>query len=180
LRILLDFAPILPKVSIDAGRRSDIAGTDHEQIALRFMKNTLVVVTDLGSFKAYKLGQTPVKKTPRLELVEEFVTAAAHDKVLDTVSDRAGRYRSPTSRMATPWGEPHNMELEKKRRLIKLLAGRLSRIIGSGVDECHLAASKEINHQLLKELKPSARARIVKNVRADLTKIDKAELLDHF
>ena len=144
------------------------------------MKNTLVVVTDLGSFKAYKLELTPVKKTPRLQLVEEFVTTAAHGKILDKVSDRAGRHRAPTSRMAMPWGEPHNIELEKKRRLIKLLAGRLNEIIGNGFDECHLAASKEINRQLLKELKPSARAKIVKNVQADLTKIDKAELLEHF
>jgi len=144
------------------------------------MKNTLVVVTDLGSFKAYRLDRTPVKKTPRLELVEEFVTVAAHGKVLDKVSDRAGRHRSPKSRMAMPWGEPHNFELEKKKRLIKLLAGRLNRILANGFDECHLAASKEINHQLLKELKPSARAKIVKNVHADLTKIAKAELLEHF
>jgi hypothetical protein len=144
------------------------------------MKNIIVVVTDLGSFKAYKLDLTPVKKTPRLELLEEFVTTAAHGRLLDKVSDRAGRHRSPTSRRAVPWGEPHKIELEKRRRLIKLLASRLNALLGNGFDECHLAASKEINRQLLKELKPSARARIVKNVQADLTKIAKAELLQHF
>ena len=36
------------------------------------MNNKLVVVTDLGSFKAYKLEADSLHSTPRLELIEEF------------------------------------------------------------------------------------------------------------
>ena len=43
-----------------------------------------------------------------------------------------------------------------------------------------LAASKEINRQLLEELEPQVRAKIEKNLPADLTKSDKSEILRHF
>lgn len=145
------------------------------------MKNTVIVVTDLGSFKAYRLDQTPVKKTPRLELIEEFVTVDAHSKMSEKLTDMAGRNRSPSSTMAAPMGDRHNVELEMKRRLIKQLAERINKFLRNGdIDECHLAASREINHQLLDELDRPARAKIARNVQGDLTKIDKAELLDHF
>jgi hypothetical protein len=43
-----------------------------------------------------------------------------------------------------------------------------------------LAASREINHQLLEELEPEVRSKIEKNVTADLTKLERAEILRHF
>ena len=48
------------------------------------------------------------------------------------------------------------------------------------VDVCYLAASKEINHQILEEVEPRLRVKIEKNVAADLTKINKSQLLQHF
>jgi hypothetical protein len=180
-RILLDFASILPKISIGADARAILLERHHEKNILRIMKNTVIVVTDLGSFKAYKLDQTPVKKTPRLELIEEFVTVDAHGKMSDKLTDMAGRHRSGTSKMSTPWGDRHNIELETKRRLIKQLADRVNKLLRNDeIDECHLAASKEISHQLLDELDRPVRAKIAKKVQADLTKIDKSELLAHF
>jgi len=43
-----------------------------------------------------------------------------------------------------------------------------------------VAASKEINRQLLDELEPQVRAKIQKNVSADLTKLEPTEILRHF
>ena len=48
------------------------------------------------------------------------------------------------------------------------------------VERCLLAASREINHQLLEELEPLVRAKIEKNIPADLTKLERAEILGHF
>ena len=78
-------------------------------------------------------------------------------------------------------GERHNIELESRKRLVRQLARRLNALAGAEeIDRCFLAASKEINHQLLEELDPPVRAKIQKNVPADLTKIEHTDILRHF
>ena len=149
------------------------------------MKNTLVVVTDLACLKAYRLENNHPNKSLRLELVEEFNNAEAHGKLGDKVSDLSGRFPRRTGAQHTTGamsdGERHNIELESRKRLVRQLAQRLNRLLGSkDVERCLLAASREINHQLLEELEPLARAKIEKNIPVDLTKLDRAEILGHF
>ena len=149
------------------------------------MKNTLVVVMDLGCFKAYRLDNNQLNQTPRLELVVEFNSADAHVKLVDRVSDLSGRFpRSgglANARGAMSDGERHNIELESRKRLVRQLAQRLEALLrGKDVERCLLAASREINHQLLEELGPQARAKIEKNLPVDLTKLDPAEIIGHF
>src|SRR5438874_2622023 len=144
------------------------------------MKNTLVVVTGLGCLKAYKLENTERNHTPRLELLEEFNNAEAHGRLVQKVSDLSGRFPRGTSISnqtgAMSDGERHNIELEQRKRLVRELANHLNTLARSEeVERCLLAASKEINHQLLEELEPQVRAKIEKNLPADLTKSDKAE-----
>jgi len=146
------------------------------------MNNKLVVVTDLGSFKAYKLETNNQHSTPRLELIEEFNLVDAHGKMLDHLTDVAGRYHAPVmGKWASPWGERHNIELERKRRLVKQVAYALTDLLRrNGPDGCYLAAGKEINHQIIAELPRDARAKIEKIVACDLTKAEKVEILRHF
>jgi hypothetical protein len=149
------------------------------------MKNTLVVVADLGSLKAYRLENSHPNHTPRLEVVEEFESADAHDKLVDSVTDLAGQFPrsggAPNARGAMSDGERHNIELEKRRRLVRQLAQRLNALARRPeVERCLLAASREINHQLLEQLEPPVRAKIEKNVSADLTKMERSEILRHF
>ena len=144
------------------------------------MKNKLVVVTDLGSLKAYRLDRNELNRTPRLELLQDVAWAAAHEKLADKLSDRAGRFANGGASGASS-GERHNIALEHRKRLVKQLAERVSVLIRpEDVDACYFAASKEINHLILQELDPRARAKIEKNVPADLTKLDKGELLNRF
>ena len=152
------------------------------ETVLSAMNNKLVVVTDLGSFKAYKLETNNQHSTPRLELIEEFSLVDAHGKMIDRLTDLAGRYHAPVlGKWATPWGERHNIELERKRRLVKQVAHALADLLRrNGVDSCYLAAGKEINHQIIAELPRDARAKIEKIVACDLNKADKTELLRHF
>jgi hypothetical protein len=78
-------------------------------------------------------------------------------------------------------GERHNIQLESRKRLVRQLAQRLNALVRSKeVERCLLAASREINHQLLEELEPQVRAKIEKNVPVDLTKLERAEILRHF
>ena len=147
------------------------------------MKNTLVVVADLGCLKAYRLDETPVQHTPRLALLQEFNNNGATVKLTDVTSDSAGRFPRGSARSGQGMsdGERHNIQLEQRKRLVRQLAGNLSQLLQeSNAEDCYLAVSREIQHPLLEELDPAARARIVRCVQADLTKVDKSQLLAHF
>ena len=149
------------------------------------MKNTLLVVADLAGFKAFKLeNNNHLNRTPRLEFVEQFENGQANGRLVDKVSDLSGRFPRGTGVKATGAmsdGERHNIELEARKRLIRQMAQRLNTLARSlDIDECFLAASREINHPLLEQLEPVVRAKIAKNIRADLTKIQRTEILRHF
>ena len=149
------------------------------------MKNTLVVVADLARFKAFRLENTDVQRTPRLELLEEFMNEDAHGKLVDKVTDLSGRFPRGGARAAGSCamsdGERHNIELEMRKRLVKQLAQHFNSLARErGVERCFLAASREINHALLDELEPQVRAKIEKNVPANLTKMERVELLSYF
>jgi hypothetical protein len=145
------------------------------------MKNKLLIVTDLGLFRAYRADLTP-KHTPHLELIEEFMFVEAHRRFDELVTDMAGRHVGPTH---AAWGAPmtddHNLRLETERRIIKRIAKHIEDLVQrNGHDGCWLAAPKPINHQILEELPPAVRSRIEKNLPRDLTKAGEKELLEHF
>jgi hypothetical protein len=78
-------------------------------------------------------------------------------------------------------GERHNIELEARKRAVRQLAQRFNALARRPeIERCLLAASREINHQFLAELEPQVRAKIEKNLSADLTKLDRAEILRYF
>jgi len=153
--------------------------------------NTLLVVADLGGFKAFRLENNQLetnnrrlKQSPRLELVEQFNNPDAHDRLVDKVSDQAGRFPRRTgtrSAGAMSDGERHNIELESRKRFVRRLAQRINILATNPeVDRCFLAASREINHTLLEELTPQVQAKITKNIPADLTKLGQMQILRHF
>jgi hypothetical protein len=148
------------------------------------MKNTLVVVTDLGSLKAYRLDNSRLLREPRLELIREFNFLEAHAKLGDKVTDQGGRFPRTMGggqNGAMSDGERHNIALERRKRLVRQLAQSLEEMLkDKEVEICYLAASREINHQLVDELSPEIRKKIEKNIPADLTKIEKSLLLGHF
>jgi hypothetical protein len=148
------------------------------------MKNTLLVVADLGGYKAFKLENNQLHRAPRLEMIEHFENSEAHDRLVDKVSDLSGRFPRGMGMKnggAMSDGERHNIGLETRKRLVRQLAQRLNSLArGETFERCFLAASKEINHQLVEELEPQIRAKIEKNIPADLTKLDRSEILSHF
>jgi hypothetical protein len=101
------------------------------------------------------------------------------------VTDLSGRFprtsRAAHSAGAMSDGERHNIELESRKRLVRQLAQQFNALArGKDVERCLLAASREINHQLLDELEPQVRAKIEKNIHVDLTKLERAEIMQHF
>jgi hypothetical protein len=149
------------------------------------MRNKWIVVTDLGCLKAYKVDENNLNSHPRLELLETFENAEVHSKLSQKLSDQAGQFaggsRGAGASHDIATGERHNIELEQRRRCIRLLAERLSHVLRRGdLEVCWFAAGKEINHQILDALPHEAKAKIEKNVVANLTKLEKSELLRHF
>lgn len=145
------------------------------------MKAKLVIVTDRGVMKAYKFDSTP-RGTPHFDLLEEVVLEEAHHRLVEEVTDLAGRRAAPVQRSwGTPLADAHNRKLETQRRLLKEIAGHIQRLsqrhpeVGMWV-----AAPKEMNHPMLEVLSRTVRARIQVNLPRDLVKADKEELAEHF
>src|SRR5580765_7640210 len=138
------------------------------------MKNTLVVVADLGRLKAFRLQNSDESRSPRLELLEEFMNVAAHGKLVDKVTDQSGRFsrggaRSAENAMAD--GERHNIELEMRKRLVRQLAEHFNSLArGREGEAFFLAARREINKQLLGQFEPRGRAKVERLIPSDLTK----------
>jgi protein required for attachment to host cells len=160
---------------------SETSSADAGQLR-QFMKNKLLIVADLGRVKAYKVVYTFDQHTPRLEQFEELVLEDARNRMLDKVTDEAGRHISPAQKKwGAPLGDENNLKLELKRRLVHRIAEHIEALIErSGYDGCWLAAHKEINQQILEELPPRTRNRIWKNLPRDLTKLGQKELLNQF
>jgi len=150
------------------------------------MKPTLVVVADLGNFRAYHWDGDELHSTPRLELVDAFETVDARSKrVRNTLTVLEGRSANggsnPKLAGAGSDGEQHNMHLEKRRRLVRQMAEGLTALLKpKQIERCFFAAPQEINEQIVENIPSDVRRKIEKNLTLDLTNLDKSTLIDHF
>lgn len=149
------------------------------------MRTDLIITADLGLLRAYRIVQGINDRQPHLELVDELRPESAHEKLSEQLTDQAGRFPkgggsgNVTGDLSA--GERHNLELEQKRRLIKLLAERINALLAEEtVTGCFMAASAPIHTELLGALTATVRAKIEKIVPFDLTKAEPRELLERF
>ncbi len=145
--------------------------------------SSLIVVTDRGSLKAYRVDETPTRG-PSLQLVQAFNITDAHGKLVDKVSDLAGRF--PVSdgaggRHANSIAERTQLETETDRRIHKQLADQIVKIVQSdGVEGWSFAAPASIHAAIVDLLPASVRDRIVEHVKSDLVKTEPSKLPAHF
>ncbi len=142
----------------------------------------IIVVADLGHFKAYGISKNSLEKSPRVELLKSYDAIAAHGKLGDKLSGPAGRFGADGGKKVIKgYGDPHNIELEIKRKLIKEIAENICGIIKKGkYKKWHLAASGNINNQILKNLDTAVKSMLDKNILSDLTKVHKSKILGYF
>lgn len=143
----------------------------------------VIIVVDLGHFKAYRVTKDPFEKSPKTEIIESYDSLEARLKLSDKLSDAAGRYRQAVGKnsKAAGFGEAHHIETENEKRLIKQIAEDINQLITrERCDSWYLAAGKNINSQIVENLEPAIRAKLVKNVPSNLTKAGKSEMLGHF
>jgi hypothetical protein len=146
--------------------------------------SSLVIVTDRGSLKAYKVNETPTRG-PSLQLVQAFNITDAHGKLSDKLSDLAGRFpvtegagahRGPAS-----IAERTQLVTEMDRRIHKELADQITKIVSSnGKEGWAFAAPAEIHSAIVDLLPAAVRERIVEHVKSDLVKIEPAKLISRF
>lgn len=144
---------------------------------------SLVIVADRGSLKAYQVNETPTRG-PSLKLVQAFDITDAHGKLIDKVTDSAGRFPVTESagahRGAASIAES-KLETETDRRINKELADQISKIVnGSGKEGWAFAAASKIHSAIVDLLPDRVRNRIVEHVKSDLVKVEAAKLPTHF
>ncbi len=141
----------------------------------------IVIVVDLGHFKAYRLIKSPMG-SPRLELIEEYDNISAHGRLSEKLSDEAGRFGMGMEKGSIKgYGEAHHLELDIQKKIIKLIVKDINALINAEKPErWYLAAPKKVNNQIVENLLTEVRETLKKNVKADLTKVKKSELLEYF
>ena len=144
---------------------------------------SLVIVADRGSLKAYRVDETPTRG-PSLKLVQAFDITEAHGRLIDKLTDQAGRF--PVTEGAGAHRGPASiaeskLQTETDRRINKELADQIVRIInGSSGEAWSFAAPSEIHSAIVDLLPGQVRNRIVEHVKSDLVKVEPAKLSNHF
>lgn len=144
--------------------------------------NKIVVISDLGHFKAYRLSKTD-RGTAMLELIESIDSIEAHGKYSDKMSDRAGNFGGAVGKTAEAKGsgETLNIVMETEKRVIKKIAGFINKMVkDENPDSWYLAAEKAINSQVLNAIDPEVKTKLAKSIPANLTKADKSEIIKRF
>jgi hypothetical protein len=147
------------------------------------MRNKLLLVADLGCLKVFRVEYDVASSNPKMELVESFETIDSHGRLGDLLTDEAGRKgNGGLLGNVQSYGEKHNMALELQKRSIKGLARSINEVVKGEkeIQDCYFAASREIHHQIMAELEPAVRNRIVKKISDDLIHVEKSDLLKHF
>ena len=145
------------------------------------MADKLIVLADLGRMKAYRVTRDEMSTTPKLDIVGEFDNFGVKGKLVDKVSDKAGRFPGTNGNGAMSIGENHNLKSESDRRGVRQISDSINRLVEKENPPIwFFAAAKDINQRIIDELSAGVRLKLKKNVAADLTKIAKADLLTHF
>ena len=146
--------------------------------------SSLIIVTDRGSLKAYRVNETPTRG-PSLQLVQALNITDAHGRFIDKVSDLAGRF--PVTNGAGPHhgagsiSERTQLATETDRRIHRELADQIAKIVSpNGKEGWSFAAPAEIHGAIVDLLPAPIRDRIVEHVKSDLVKVEPAKLVSRF
>src|SRR5205814_1002993 len=145
---------------------------------------SLVIAADRGSLKAYRVNETPTRG-PSLKLIQAFDITDAHGKLVDKVTDLAGRFPvtegAGTHRGPASIAERTQLATEMDRRIQKELADQIAKIVSQNGKECwSFEAPAEIHTAIVDLLPAGVRQRIVEHVKSDLVNVEAARLISPF
>ncbi len=144
--------------------------------------STIIITVDLGHFKAYRVTMDPVA-SPKIDLIESYDSIEGHGKLGEKLSDIAGRFvgGGGEGEVAKGYGEPHHLESEIRKKLVKLISFDINALIKK--EDCenwYLAAGAKINKDIIDKLEPEVKSKLDKSITLDLTNIPRSEILSHF
>jgi hypothetical protein len=144
--------------------------------------STIIITVDFGHFKAYRVTRDPLGR-PIVDLIESYDSVEGHGKLGDKLSDIAGRFVGGGGRgeVAKGYGEPHHLESEIGKKLVKMIAMDINALIKK--EDCEnwfLAAGDKINKEIIENLEPKVKSKLAKNITVNLTKTPKSEICSHF
>jgi hypothetical protein len=149
-------------------------------ISSNMTPTSLIIVTDRGTLKAYKVNDTPTRG-PSLKLVQAFDTTDAHGRYQDKLTDQAGASSSGAPGQMNSIAERTGIDNENDRRIVKQLADSITEVVErEGKDGWSFAAPASIHSAVVEQLPAEVRDRIVEHVKSDLVKIEPAKLPSHF
>lgn len=140
---------------------------------------SLIVVTDRGSLKAYKVRETPTRG-PALSLTQAFDTTDAHGRYQDKLTDQAGRFASGEGGGGAT-AERQGIATENDRRIVRQLAENIAALVQrEGMEGWSFAAPASIHSAIFDLLPPKVRGCVVEHVKSDLVSVELAELPKYF
>src|SRR5438477_13110835 len=92
---------------------------------------SLVIAAGRGTLKAYQVNETPTRG-PSLKLIQAFDITDAHGRLVDKVTDLAGRFpvtESAGAHRGAACIAETKLEPETDRRINKELAEQISKIV---------------------------------------------------
>jgi aminopeptidase N len=141
--------------------------------------NKVVVITDLGHFKAYRFSKTE-QGTGKLDLIDSYDSIESHRKISEKLSDNASSNIERSVEVKNT-SKVQNIAIEREKRIIKNIADSINKIVREEkCDSWNLAAIKTINGQIIDAIDPDIKSRLKMNISADLTKMEKSELIKRF
>ena len=120
-----------------------------------------------------------------MKLVQAFNITDAHGRLVDKVSDLAGRFPvtngAGSHHGAGSIAERTQLATEMDRRIHKELADQITKIVSlDGKEGWSFAAPAEIHGAIVDLLPAAVRDRIVEHVKSDLVKVEPAKLVPRF
>lgn len=139
----------------------------------------LIIVTDRGSLKAYKVSETP-NRGAALSLAQAFETTDAHGRFQDKLTDQAGRFASGEGGGGAT-ADRQGIDSENDRRIVRQLAENIADLVKrEGMEGWSFAAPASIHSAIFELLPAPVRASLVEHVKSDLVGIEVADLPKHF
>lgn len=144
--------------------------------------NTLIVVVDMGRFKAYRVSKDPLGSR-KLELIVSRDIPEAHERISDRVTDALGRFGRGEAAGGVSKGtsDPNSLEAELERRIIRDIAQEINALVQKeGNRRWSFAAPEAIFGQIADLLSPESKSLLAASLKANLTKATKEDLLERF
>ncbi len=143
-------------------------------------KDSLIVTGSLGEVKIYevKANDRTINNEIKTVYMPELISAAdiieAHRKLGETVTDKAGRFGHAS-------GEEHELENERLKRMMEEAATNIAAVVKTKSPKAvYFAFPQEHLKELESKLPREVSEKVVKAIGADLVKIPREKLLEHF